>query len=188
MLQLLIINFYYPQKAIIMKYLLNTVTKQFTILLLIPAIATTHAIKSMDNKPVENRLNNCVTVENKNNDPQSLIQLNYQKVDLPNRKFIGRNKLLNALTKTKCHIASMHGDGHSSLTISASNIDDDTILTNTSKYSDNPSSSLRISDPSIKRTLKVPAHHDDIITIHSKDDQNRILITKNGEKVGSFYY
>lgn len=136
-------------------------TKKFSLLLLMSSIATTYSIKTMD------RFNNIIiTVENENNDPLSLLQLRYQKLESSpyshNLNLVGINDLMNAPTKIKCHIAS-----------------DDEYL-----------SLLKISDPRsyYQKDINLKVSPNDILTIHAKNEKNVIIIKKNGEIIGKFKY
>jgi len=138
---------------------MNHLIKQFTLLFLMYSIIVPHSIKTME------RINNSVTVINENNDPLSLLQLVYTEKEVVTAKtcrLVGMTTIMNAPTELKCRIANSYKDGHSS---------------------------LKIADPRTRqKRIKLKTFDKDIITIHAKNDNNVVVIRKNGDIIDSFKY
>ena len=119
-----------------------------------------YSVKAMD------QFNNNITVISENNDPLSLLQLSYRQIEQsPHSQqlnSVGVLTLMNAPAELKCHVANGHKDGRSL---------------------------LKISDPrSHQKNINLKLFHNDILTIHAKNENNIVIIRKNGDVIDYFTY
>lgn len=134
-----------------MKKFFNTMTRKFTIFFLISSLSVTQHIYTMDQNQ-----NNCITVVNKNDNSNLLLQLCFMKTEYCStaKKYIsfGMNMHIYKPDEIKCLLMKENYYKQYSL--------------------------LQIVDPhSNQKNITLKLKNEDSITIHAKED-NKIIITK----------
>ena len=156
---------------------MKRLVKNLSLLLLISSITTTCSISAM------HKYNNNITVINENRDALSLLQMSYHQIEAQpanSKKFysVGITTVLNGPEEFKCRLANKknkHDENYSLLRIS----DPRGVVCkngNTKKW--NTSSNV----------IKLKVSENDTVTVHAKNDNNKVIIKLNGTPVGSVQY
>jgi len=144
-----------------MKQFFNAMTRKFTIIFLISSLSAIQLVHAMNQNQ-----NNCITVVNKNDDSNLLLQLCFMKTEYcsASKKYIpvGMNMHISKPDEIKCLI--MKEDYFSTYSL------------------------LTIADPhSRQKEVALLLRNGDSITVHAKENK-KIIVTKDLETIGGLTY